>query len=400
MPSFAMQKRLNAVMGNTIGQVHKTESDLVMENTWYTDIDARTAFLYDQAHDEEFDIKDDLHPEKTSKIPVEIKFFEMEYNSLSKDEVAYHIMFKPSYRCNVPYYKDAFGEPLGASFPIGLYLDIPDEKEVYHRWLVVDQYREHSNQFPTYLVLPVNYKVQWVYKKKKYESWCVVRNQNSYNSGEWTSNKTRRIENQTLAWYSFNDKTKTLFYDQRIVISQVREEPLVWRCSKINDTATPGILKTTYTQQLWDAHTDYIERDESGKVIGMWADWYTDENPIDPTPIDDDKPESKVYSRITCSGTRAELKVDGGYKKFTCTFYRNDEVIDFDKKGRWAYTLNGEDATDLVNILTPEDTMDLSDNQIKVKFIGGDKYISAVMTIEYITLNGVTSSIDVAITSL
>ncbi len=179
MPSLSMQKKLNDSKGKTLGQVHKYESDRVMEATWYNDIDSRIGYFYDQAHDDEFEVKDDLHPEKTSKIPVEIKLFEMEYNSLSKDEVAYHIMFKPSYEPNVPYYDEKFAKPLGAHFPIGLYCDLQDSAGVYHRWLVVGQYREYSNQFPTYLVLPCDHKLQWVYNKKKYESWCVLRAQSS-----------------------------------------------------------------------------------------------------------------------------------------------------------------------------------------------------------------------------
>lgn len=399
MPSLSMQKRLNAPKGNTIGQVHKYESDLIMEATWYNDIASRTVYLYDQAHDEEFDLKDDLHPSKTRKIPVEAKVFEMEYNSLAKDEVAYHLMFKPSYVCNVPYYKDLFASPLGAHFPIGLYCDVPDSNGDYHRWLIVEQYREYANQFPTYLILPVNHKMQWVYKKKKYESWCVVRNQNSYNSGEWAADKTRTVQNQVLAWFSFNDKTQTLFYNQRVAISQVRDIPIVWRCSKINDTSTPGIIKTGYTQQLWDEHTDYVERDDEGNVVGIWADWYSPENPLDPTPIDD-KPETNIYSLITCSGTKAELKVKGGYKKFTCTFYRDDEVTTFDTDGAWAYTIDGSDATPLLNIQTPATVPGMPDNQVKLKFIGGDDYLSSVLTIEYKTTSGISSSLDVAITSL
>ncbi len=131
----------------------------------------------------------------------------------------------------------------------------------------------------------------------------------------------------------------------------------------------------------------------------MWCDYFTDENPIAPTPIDD-KPDANIYSEITCSGSKAELKVNGGYKKFTCTFYRDGEPIEFDKNGRWAYEMDGKDISDLLDIQTPETTTSLSDNQIKVKFIGGDDYISTILTIKYITLGGLTSQLEVAVTSL
>jgi len=178
MPSLDMCRKISNA--NTIGEIHKRNSDLVMESTWNTDIASRIGYLYDQEHDDEFDVEFDLNPQKSkTKIPVEIKFFEMEYNSLAKDEVSQHIMFKPSYKPNVPYYEKKFAKPLGAEFPIGLFCDIADSRGIYQRWMIVGQYREHSNQFPSYLVLPTNHKLRWVNHEKKYESWVVLRSQNS-----------------------------------------------------------------------------------------------------------------------------------------------------------------------------------------------------------------------------
>lgn len=180
MPNLETYKKmLNGA--KTSGQAHKIKSDQVMELTWYNDLSAKTAYLYDQDHDDQFNITDNLSPDKSlTKIPVEIKHYEIEYNSLSKDTIAHHIIFKPSYRPNVPYYEEKFAKSLGAIFPIGLYIDIPNEKGIYQRWLVVGEYREYSNQFPSYLVLPCDHKLQWIYKGHKYESWVVLRAQNSY----------------------------------------------------------------------------------------------------------------------------------------------------------------------------------------------------------------------------
>ncbi len=399
MPSFAMQKRLNALKGNTIGQAHKYESDQVIEATWYNDINAKTAWFYDQFHDSEFDVADNLHPEKSrTKIPVEVKLFEVEYNSLAKDEVAYHLMFKPSYRPNISYYDEFFARPYSAHFPIGLYFDYPNSEGQYIRWLVVGQYREKANQFPTYLALPCDHKLKWVYNKKKYETWCVLRAQSSYNAGIWQADRTISPENQKITWMPINDLTKTIFYDQRVAISQVRDIPVVWKCTKVEDTNVKGIVRYTWKQDKWDEDKDYMETDKDGNIIAMWCDYYTDENPIEPTPVDE-KPDEHVYSVITYSGSKAELKVKGGYKKFICTFYRDNEAIDF-KDGEWTFTINGEDATDLLNIVTPAESPGLSDNQIKVKFIGSDEYLSSVLTIKYKSNSGIATTLDVAITSL
>ena len=89
MPSFELYKKLNGA--SNVGQAVKAQSDAVMEATWNNDMDSKIAYFYSQEHDDEFETRDDLHPEKSlSKIPVEVKLFEMEYNSLSKDEVAWH----------------------------------------------------------------------------------------------------------------------------------------------------------------------------------------------------------------------------------------------------------------------------------------------------------------------
>lgn len=182
MPSFDLYKKMYG--GRTQGQVRKDDSDMVMERTWREDISSCVAYFYSKDYDSEFNSLDGLHPEGTDKIPIDIKFFEIEYNSLNKDEVPYHIMFKPSfdYRDLVSYYDEEFGLPYGAAFPDGLFCDIPDSKGEYHRWLCVGQYRRYSNQFPTFYVLPCNHKLQWIYKHQKHEMWCVLKSQSSYNS--------------------------------------------------------------------------------------------------------------------------------------------------------------------------------------------------------------------------
>jgi hypothetical protein len=186
LPSLDLYKKLLGT--KTVGQATKEQADRVFEATWYSDLDAKVAYFYSQNRDEEFDVSDDLHPESTNKIPVEVKIFEMEYNSLAKDEVAWHLIFKPSfdYHDVVPYYDNEYAKKLGSVFPVGLYCDYPDSKGIYHRWLVVGQHRYYGNQLPTFLVLPCDYKLQWIYGQKKYQTWAVLRSQSSYNSGVWT----------------------------------------------------------------------------------------------------------------------------------------------------------------------------------------------------------------------
>ena len=389
MPSFELYKKLNGA--SNVGQAVKAQSDAVMEATWNNDMDSKIAYFYSQEHDDEFETRDDLHPEKSlSKIPVEVKLFEMEYNSLAKDEVAWHLLFKPSfdYRDVIPYYDEDFKKTLHSTFPIGMYFDYPDSKEKYQRWLCVGQYREHGNQFPTFLALPCDHKLQWIYDRKKYESWGVLRSQSSYNSGLWTDFKITTPENQKLIWLPFNEKTSNLFYDQRIVISEPRKEPVVWKCSKVEDMNVKGIIRLTFAQDQWQPHRDYIEKDSDGNVIGLWADYYTDSGvtPSEETPVED-----HAYSKITYVG-KPNIKAGGSFKKFTVTFYDEEGEIGF-KLGQWSFTIDGADASSLVQT----DTTDVEQNQIRVRFIGSEDYMGKTLKVSYSSVTGIVSNVDIQI---
>jgi len=386
MPSLDIYKKLNNA--RTTGQAHKIQSDNVMEATWYNDISAKTAWFYDQDHDDEFFVRDNLHPEKShSKIPVEVKIFEIEYNSLAKDTIALHLQFKPSYKCNIPYYKEKFADPLGAIFPIGMYVEAPDGNGIFHRYLVVDQYRYYSDQFPTYLILPCNHKLQWVYDNHKYESWCVLRSQNSYNSGIWQDYRITNPENQKIIWLPYNDKTQTIFYDQRIIISQNRKTPVVWSVSKVEDINVRGIARYTCAQDQFDPHKDYIEYDDNGNLIGMWASYY--DNKIKPTELIEDT--TNIYCKITYKGVQNnQFKVNGNARVFYVKFYKDDEEVNF-TSGNWSFMIENQPKDDLFTVEQQDD------DSFKIRFIGSDDYIGQKVTLKYTTNSNISSSIEMNI---
>ena len=146
-----------------------------------------------------------------------------------------------------------------------------------------------------------------------------------------------------------------------------------------------GIERYTFKQDIWDEHTDYIERDENGFLVGIWCNYY-DSNIKPKDPIE---PSSSTHAVITYSGTKPEIKIGGSYKTFTVKFYDgNDGEIPY-QTGSWKFTINGEDATGLLAIKNPEE------NQIKVKFAGDDSYIGNVLTIGYETAGGLKTAIMV-----
>jgi len=73
-----------------------------------------------------------------------------------------------------------------------------------------------------------------------------------------------------------NDVTETLSYNHRIIIDAWLHTdvavPRVWKVSKLNRVMPNGIARIMLTQDLFNPHSDVIERDEDGNVTGMWAD--------------------------------------------------------------------------------------------------------------------------------
>lgn len=195
MPSLdTYRAKLNGKSGNPfpiVGRTNHTNANMAMEATWNNDIASRRCYIYDYFHDDDKAHNQGMTYEDTTKTEIDCKFLVTQYQSLAKDRVEYHIMFRPSQPLRFDdddelyYYEKDFVERYGATFPIGLYIDIPDENAVYHKWLIC--MNELGNQFPKYSVLPCNYYYHWIEfnggERIKRKMWGVSRSQNSYNSG-------------------------------------------------------------------------------------------------------------------------------------------------------------------------------------------------------------------------
>lgn len=185
MPSLDLYKKM---LGSpkTIGEAHKIESDKIMDWTFWNDIGAKKAYIYDYYHDDEPLVYYPMHPERSkTKTEIDIKFIVNAYNSENKDQVGYHIQFRPGQKCPLSYYTEMYSKKYEAFFPIALYIDIPDEQGVYRKWLITETANWLGLQFPTYYVLPIDHIFQWIHNGVKYQMCGVGRSQNSYNSGTW-----------------------------------------------------------------------------------------------------------------------------------------------------------------------------------------------------------------------
>ena len=127
--------------------------------------------------------------------------------------------------------------------------------------------------------------------------------------------------------------------------------------------------------------------DNSGNVVGMYADYYmSDINPESYIP-DEDQPisSSTVTSKITCSG-KPQFKIGGSAKTFTVTYYNEDnEVIEDCPVGDWTFSIDNNPVDEELLTLTPDG------NKVKVKFLGDDSYIGKILTVTNTSEDAVAS---------
>jgi hypothetical protein len=197
MPSLQTARRVANAKNNgakTIGQIYKEESDWAMEQTFENDIATKTCYIYDHFHDDFFtdehgitrSLAEGMTYENTNKTKIDAKFIIKSYQSMDKDQVEYYLMFRPSQKLSFEesdklYYFEEIHKRYNNDFPIGMWCDIPDDRGIYHKWLICRN--EPANQFPKFLVLPANYELMWIEKsgtnRIKRRMWSVLRMQSS-----------------------------------------------------------------------------------------------------------------------------------------------------------------------------------------------------------------------------
>ena len=367
------------IIGNyqTNGRARKAVSDMVMDATFTQDIQYQVGYLFDYYHTtpenrlklEGFDPADDPYP-----IPVDLKFIAHSKKTYEKDEVTMHIQFRPGHQCAVDYYDDVFGKRYNAQYPVGLYIWLKGEDDIYRRWLIVGTADRYENQFPTWEVLRCDDIFRWICDGKYYEFPGVSRSQNSYNSGLWTDYRVTQPEDQTKFALPLNRDTEHLFYNIYLVIdANVLTEPRVWKVSKINRANVKGIAIFTCAQDVANQHTLKADYDDDGNVIAWWADW--NESEVEPAQgVPDEEPEvvPVTVATISCSG-KQQIKIGGSAKTLTVLFVDGAEH----QPGEWTFSIDDEDASALVEA-TP-----VEEGKIKIKFLGNDNYIGKVLTATY-----------------
>lgn len=399
MPSLQTARRIANAKTNdakTLGQIYKEESDFLMEETWDNSVTSKTCYIYDYFHDDFFtdehgitrSLAEGMTYENTNKTKIDAKFIIKSYQSMDKDQVEYYLMFRPSQpvRFNegddLYYYETDFRKRYSATFPIGLWVDLPDDRGVYHKWLICRN--EPANQFPKYLILPANYELMWVEKNNekriKRRMWCVLRQQMSYTSGVYVDHVFGHTDNQNKLILPMNSITEKFWYtdddskNMRVIVSALMENPTVWKITKCESSSPLGLQKLTLYTNFFNEHTDYVNL-ETGE---MYANYFDSEiTPIDPsTPT---TPPSSITAKISAS--TSTIKVGGSYKNLTVNLF-NDSNEDItteytDATFTWTCSVDDEDWTDKVTWRVGTEY-----NQKKVKFPNDSSVIGKILSVK------------------
>ena len=399
MPSLQTARLIANAKTNdakTLGQIYKEESDFLMEETWDNSVTSKTCYIYDYFHDDFFtdehgitrSLAEGMTYENTNKTKIDAKFIIKSYQSMDKDQVEYYLMFRPSQpvRFNegddLYYYETDFRKRYSATFPIGLWVDLPDDRGVYHKWLICRN--EPANQFPKYLILPANYELMWVEKNNekriKRRMWCVLRQQMSYTSGVYVDRVFGHTDNQNKLILPMNSITEKFWYtdddskNMRVIVSALMENPTVWKITKCESASPLGLQKLTLYTNFFNEHTDYVNL-ETGE---MYANYFDSEiTPIDPsTPT---TPPSSITAKISAS--TSTIKVGGSYKNLTVNLF-NDSNEDItteytDATFTWTCSVDDEDWTDKVTWRVGTEY-----NQKKVKFPNDSSVIGKILSVK------------------
>ena len=165
----------------------------------------------------------------------------------------------------------------------------------------------------------------------------------------------------------------------RVLLGAPTEHPVAWKISKVENAAPLGIQKLTLYQGFFDTKRDYIEKDENGKIIGMYADWYDSQvEPVDQPRVG--VPQPNIYGEI--SSTNGKIKVGGTYKTLTLSLFNKDnEDITNNYSStvfEWTCSVESNDMTDVVTWLDTTTPF----NQIKLKFPLDKSYLTKILKVK------------------
>ena len=285
---FEHYKSRMAHRGSNMSEMLRMQSNMVIEQTWMNDPNARRVYVVKVARG---------LPKVTDKHElIDVKFNVDTYQKVGSDEPAYHLHFRHG------------AEKRNPDIGVGSYVYMEDEDGEWKWWLITAI--DERPQFRQYIILECNWTLKWVFNNQIHSCLAVQRYQSSYSSGISEGSRIAGVDDMTAMWAPTNSSTQTIGYNQRFIISDIGRVPaLCYEVSKISDTSPVGLVKFSLTQTTFNEQTDNVDL--------MIADYW--KNSIEPFEPDIEQ-ELSGTATISYSGTKPTIKVGGSEKTFTPVF--------------------------------------------------------------------------------
>ena len=303
-------------------------------------------------------------------VPVYAKYNVKSYHNITGDEIAYLLQFR---------LEDMRDNP---NIKVGSYVQICNEMDEPEWWIIT--HLDDRTQFRQFSILKCLHVYRWVSrvdgKRRIYECLGAPRNQSSYNSGVWLDYTFQVPENQHIAVLPTNNDSRTLMYDNKLLIGDpLRYPPIAMKVSKIQSSLNGDITHFTMTQEQFNPATDNAEK--------MIADYW--ESAVEPELPELEETPTVSNLEITYSG-KPTVKAGGGFKKFCLKQCVEDKLVDTTEDIEWSIDFGGN-----------EDKLELSvqDNICKVKCKNDYSLIGQTFTLTATTEYS-SKSLIVEVTSL
>ena len=352
---FEDYKNRMAYRGKNVSEMLRTQSNMVIEQTWDRDPNYRQVYVVKVAHG---------LPEVTPAHElIDVKFNVKTYANITSDEPSYWMQFRHDEEKRHP------------DIGIGSYVYMENEDGEWQWWLLV--HLDDRPMFRQYQVLETNYVFKWISDGKIYNCLGIQRIQQSYNSGSWDGDRFTFVDNVTSCIMPTNSDSLTIGYNKRFIISdEKRYPPIVYQVSKIEDTQPLGLTTFKFTQETFDPTHDNAEL--------MICNYY--DSPIQPE-IPNIEEELKGVATITYNGTKPTIKVGGSYKVFTPAF--SDKSVTVNK---WIISDENGDISSDTNY-----TIERDGDLLKLKVALNYNLIGKVLIVQLVGSDGSMAELSVEV---
>lgn len=281
---FEHFKNRMARSGRNVSEALRAQSNMVIEQTWNNDPNARQVYVVKATHG---------LPTVTNKHQlIDVKFNVDIYQKVGTDEPAYYLQFRHG------------AEKYNSDIGIGSYIYMSDEDGQWKWWMMVGF--DERPQFRQYHIIECNWKFGWIVDGKIYYHLGIIRNGSTIREASDNS-YTSTVNGNMICWMATNAETQTIGHDQKFLISDAgRMPPLCYSVTTISDSMPIGITKFVMSQTTFNPEYDNTEL--------MLANYYNSKL-VPEEPIED--PDKVSTFEILYNGTKPTIKVGGSSKVFT-----------------------------------------------------------------------------------